>query len=138
MIFNSRLGHVGDRRQLISPLITISQSTKLQFSYYMSRKQSDGGSLKLFQITKLRTPVDLMFDSSMSADSYWQRAIACLPSGSYYLAFEATMEYPVVSDIAIDSIRILTNEPCVDASIPTTSNNNGTRAIANPSFLIFA
>ena len=138
MIFNSRLGQVGDRMQLISPLITISQSTQLQFSYYMPLKQSDGGSmLQLFQVSKLGIHFELQFENTVSVDSSWQRAIVCLPFGSYYLAFQATMGNPLVSHMAIDSIRVSTMEPCLVASKPTTKNKNGKRSIcvSNPSFL---
>src|ERR1700733_13780095 len=107
MLFNSHLDQVGIRMQLISPLITISQSTQLQFSYYMPIKQSDGGSmLQLFQVSKLGIQVQLLFEDIMSTDSFWQQAIACLPPGSYYLAFQATMENQMSSDIAIDSIEV--------------------------------
>lgn len=136
MIFDSRLdndlGPKGLIIQLISPLITISQSTQLQFSYYMPHNQSDGGSLfQLFQFSKLRTPVLLPFESSKSAYSHWQRAITCLPSGSYYLVFEGKMGNPLISDIAIDSIRVLTNKQCLSDSKPMTNRKNRLRAVGN-------
>lgn len=137
MIFNSHLGQVGDRMQLISPLITISQSTRLQFSYYISRKQSEGGSqLQLFQFSKLGTPVRMPFESSRSVYSPWQLAIGCLPSGSYSLVFEGTMGNPLVSDIAIDSIRVLMNEHSLPVSQPKTNWKNGMHADANRTFLL--
>ena len=132
MILNSRFGQVGDTLQLISPLINISQSIQLRFSYYMLRKQSDGGSLlQLFQVSKLGIRVPLLFENSMSVDSSWKRAIVCLPSGSYYLVFQATMGNPLVSDIAIDSIQVSTNEPCLLASKSRTKNKNGKRPISS-------
>jgi len=133
MVFNSRLGQVGDRMQLISPLMTISQSTQLQFFYYMTLKQSDGGSLlQLFQVSKLGIQVQLLFENSMSVDTTWQLATVCLPLGSYSLAFQGTMGYPFVSDIAIDSIKVTLNNQCLVVSGPTTNNKNGKCEIVYP------
>jgi len=129
MLFNSRRGQMGDRMQLISPLLSISQSSQLQFSYYILRKQSDGGSLlQLFQLSTLGIRVQLLFENSMSPDSSWQQATICLPSGSYFLAFEATMGNPLLSDITLDNIRVSTNQPCLlAASKSTISSKNGKR-----------
>jgi len=133
MIFNSRIGQIGDRMQLISPLMTISQSTQLQFSYYISHSQPHGGSLlQLFQVSKLGIRVKLLFDNSMSVDTTWQLATVCLPPGSYSLVFQGTMGNPVVSDIAIDSIRVTMNNQCLVVSGPTTKNKNGKCEIVRP------
>jgi len=133
MMFNSRIGQVGDRMQLISPLITLSQSTQLQFSYHMSLKQSDGGSLlQLFQVSMLGIRVELLFENIISVDSSWQLATICLPFGSYTLVFQGTMGNPLVSDIAIDSISIATlNKQCLVVSEPTTNNRKGTCEITH-------
>src|SRR6218665_1831419 len=126
IVFSSRIGQVGDRMQLISPLMTISHSTQLQFSYFMSRRQSDGGSLlQLFQVSKLRIPVQMLFENSMSVDTAWQLATVCLPLGSYSLVFQGTMGNPLVSNIAIDSIKVTLNNQCLAVSGPTTNNKRG-------------
>src|SRR6218665_4118134 len=127
MIFNSRIGQAGDRMQLISPLITISRSTQVQFFYYMSLKQSHGGSLlQLFQVSKLGIQVQLLFENSMSVDTSWQLATICLPLGSYSLIFQGTMGNPLVSDIAIDSIKVTLNNQCLVVLGQTAINKNGT------------
>ena len=100
---------------------------QLQFSYYMSRRQTDGGSLlQLFQVSKLGIPVQLLFENSMSVDTCWQLATVCLPLGSYSLAFQGTMGNPLVSDIAIDSIKVTLNNQCLVVLGQTAINKNGT------------
>jgi len=133
MIFDSRIGQVGDRMQLISPLMAISQSTQLQFSYYISRSQPHGGSLlQLFQVSKLGIKVQLLFENSMSVDTTWQLATVCLPIGSYSLVFLGTMGNPVVSNIAVDSIRVTRSNQCLLVSRPTTNSKSGKCEIVRP------
>ena len=137
MIFNSRIGQIGDRMQLISPLMEISQSTQLQFSYYISHSQPHGGSLlQLFQVSKLGIRVKLLFESSMSGDTTWHLATICLQLGSYSLVFQGTMGNPLVSDIAIDSIRVTMNNQCLVVSGPATNSKDGKREIGQCSSTI--
>jgi len=119
MTVPSDVGEIGDRVALQSPMTTVKESTELQFKYHIWTSSEDTtAALSLFIYSKLHVYEELLFEIQGNRGPSWQQATACLPNGTYQLAFVATHGLRFSSDIAVDNIVLSTDTRC---SLNTTT-----------------
>lgn len=128
MVADSHLALSGDKVQLMSPMVNITQNTLLAFYYLVSSKVDISAVLHLFRYSRYFYPTALPpFQVTHIQRWSWQRATVCLPSGNYHLVFEVTMGTPFESDVAIDDIALL-EESC-DIAEPTFNKTGEQRKL---------
>jgi len=119
MTVPSNIGEVGDQVTLLSPMTTITESTELQFKYHIWTSSEDKtAALSVLTYSELHVYEELLFEIQGDHGPSWQQATACLPNGTYQLAFVATHGLRFSSDIAVDNIVLSTDTRC---SLNTTN-----------------
>ena len=120
MYLDSFNGNTGDKVELQSPLVNLTQPKQIQFYYNMFLNANDTTTaLELFAVSQLHAYEPTLFEVSGDHGDSWHLATACLPVGVYSLAFVGTVGLTYVSDLAIDDISFTTT-PCT----PQTFNNS--------------
>lgn len=107
MLLMSSRGQQGDRVELLSPIKTFVQPTKLTFYYHMllGNASDKTASLVVFRVSPLLTYERQLFAATRSHGSQWQKTVLCLPVGVYRLALLGTVGNPGQSDLAVDNIQ---------------------------------
>ena len=124
MMVSSSMARIGDQIMLLSPLGKFVGNYKLQFYYYMHLDDSDKtAALSLYRYSQLQASDQQLFVATGDQGTSWQLATVCLPSGTYRLAFVATIGIPYLSDMAIDDISYDTTS-CIPAAAEQTINGN--------------
>jgi len=119
MTVPSDVGDVGDQVTLLSPMTTITESTELHFKYHIWTSSEDKtAALSVLTYSQLRVHEEHLFEIQDNRGTSWQQATACLPNGTYQLAFVATHGLRFSSDIAVDNIVLSTDTRC---SLNTTN-----------------
>jgi len=104
----SDIGQVGDRVTLLSPMATFEEGTELSFHYHMLISDEDTtAALTVFTYSQLHVYERRLVEIRGNHGTKWQYMSACLPEGTYQLAFVATHGLQFLSDIALDDIDIL-------------------------------
>jgi len=113
MTVPSDVGEIGDQVTLLSPMTTITEGAELQFKYHMRLSSDDRTTaLSVFTYSQLRAYENLLLEIRGDHGPSWQQATACLPNGTYQLAFVATHGLRYSSDIAVDNIKLQTPFSC--------------------------
>jgi len=113
MLLDSSNGQTGDKIMLLSPRLSLSNSSLLKFSYHMWLNESDtDGALAVYRYTRLHTYDMLLFEARGNGGNKWLSGEACIPAGNYTLAFVGTVGLPLSSDIAVDNIEVTEDSGC--------------------------
>ena len=115
-------GREGDISVLHSPLLEGSTVQCISFYLHMQLEAVDTeGALVVYKQELQGGPYDsVLLAITGDQGRAWTKHMVRAPPGRYYLAFEATIGFPYVSDIALDDIK---EEDCT---------NNGNGGVVNP------
>ena len=113
MLVISAMGGLGDQVTFLSPTLTLQGPTSCTFSYNMWLNSTDTtAALSLYAQSAFGINFQQLFAASGNRGPQWNSVSVCLPSGTYRLAFVATVGFPFMSDIALDNIVLHYNSPC--------------------------
>jgi hypothetical protein len=100
-------GKYGDQVSLLSPLFTYQPSSIVKFRYYVEQEDPrTAGALSVQLLSVHKAPVGTLFPYSSNKFNNWTTATVCVPTGTFYLLFQARLGQPFVSDVLLDEIAV--------------------------------
>ena len=114
MFVSSSKYQEGDRAVLISPRYGVPTPLVMSFHIHMKVPNAYNKrhpSFRIYRQTWKGINDEVLLELHGHQGDEWVRRTVCLPSGSYYLSFEATQGSVFNSDIALDSVQ-LTDTGC--------------------------
>jgi len=115
-------GRYGDQVTLTSKIHNYTEPKILKFSYYIQEiDPSSAGTLLVYLLSEQRAPVNTLFTSESLPKNNWQVHELCVPAGTYYIQFVASLGLPFKSHIGLDDVQ-LTDGRC---DVQETVNTSG-------------
>ena len=113
MLVSSSVGKIGDQVTFLSPTLCLNESTTISFFYNMRLNSTDTtAALSLYAQSVFGVNFQQLFAAAGNRGPQWNSVEVCLPTGTYRLAFVATVGFPFMSDIALDNVILQHNSPC--------------------------
>ena len=103
----SDIGQVGDQVTLWSPMSTFKEGSELSFKYHMLISDEDTtAALTVYTYSQMHVYERRLLEIRGNHGMSWESATACLPGGTYQLAFVATHGLLFWSDISLSDVHI--------------------------------